>query len=187
MPYSPRKRKPRPPREPGYKRIASPGLHLIAERALNVTHEDIREYLPREIDLQVVQAMLGGAINYSEIGEMVHRSPQTVSKALRDPIACAWISNKVHQLVHTRIGLVDAAMLRAALSGNVRAAEVIYKRFGKLVSHSIVVHGTLGDLSKYTDADLEAQISSELKRHPDLTPSPSQSSTIDVTPDEEPS
>ncbi len=167
-------------------RKLSSALNRIQQRSLEVTADDLHLYEPRDIDCEMVQAMLGGAINFKEIAEIINRAETTVSNALRDAVACAWIAKKVNALVHTRIGLVDAAILRKALSGDVRAAECIYKRFGAMVNKSIVLTGDLGDLSRFTDADLEAITASELKRHPDLTGalSPSDRSP---TPPEEPS
>jgi hypothetical protein len=161
----------------------------LAAAALSVTRDELRTYDPRRIDIEIAQALLEGAISVPEIAENIGKGTETVRKVCKDPVAFAWICDKISQLIHTRIGLVDAALLRRATQGDVRAMDLYFKRFGKLADIKIIAHGSLGDLSQYSDSDLDATIASEIKQNPNLLESsPPQSSTvIDVTPEETPS
>lgn len=160
----------------------------LAQAALAVSRDDIREYRPGALDVEIAQAMLQGCISVPEIATAAGRTDSTIRHRLKDPIAFAWIADKVSSLIYTRIGQVDAALLAEACRGNVKAMELYYKRFGKLAELKIVAHGSLGDLSQYSDSDLDRTIAAELKQNPGLLePSPSQSSTVvDVTPEEAP-
>lgn len=139
----------------------STALMSLAQRALTVTPRDIDVYVPRELDLKIAEAMLAGAITFKAIGEVLDLDPQAIGKYLRDPLVCAWISRTVHGHVHERLGMVDAAMLNAALSGKVAAAKLLYERYGEMVQRSLNVHvnGSKGlDFRKFEDADLDALI-----------------------------
>lgn len=170
------------------KKRSSGKLARLAEAALHVDADSVRSHEPRSIDIDIAQALLQGAVSQVEIAEMIDCGTEKVRKALRNPVAFAWVCQQVSKLIYTRIGLVDAALLRKACSGDPRAIEIYYKRFGKLADIKIVAHGALGDLSQYSDADLDRTIASELKRDPALakalSPPQSSSSVVDVTPEE---
>lgn len=156
----------------------------LAEAALSVTPEELREYLPTDTDILIAQGMLLGHISIPELAKASARSDAAIRTRLQNPVGMAWICQQVSRLIHTRVGIVDAALLRKACQGDARAIEIFYKRFGRLADIKIVAHGTFGDLSKYSDADVDALIASEIARTPQ--PSPSQSSTptvVDVTPE----
>lgn len=181
MPYRQKQRKRGRKRNPG-------AMAKLASAALLVTKDDLRLYEPDELDIAIAQGFLAGHISVPEISEFCSRAECTVRKRLQNPTSFAWIAQQVSSLIHTRIGQVDAALLRKAVQGHVEAIKLFYQRFGKLADLKIVAHGNLGDLSNYSDADLDAAIQSAVKQDPNLQPppsSPESSTVIDVTPQEE--
>lgn len=109
----------------------SPALARIAERGMTVQEADVRGFVPGEADLLIAEAMLSGALTFTEIAEETEMAQSTVSTRLKDPVLCAWVARAVHQQIHTRLGMLDAAMFRRALAGNVRAYEALMKRYGQ--------------------------------------------------------
>lgn len=150
----------------------NPGMMgRLASAALKVTPEDVRSYAPDALDIAVAQALLEGAVSVPEISETSNRASDTIRKRLKDPVAFAWIAGEVSRVIYTRVGLVDAALLRKAVSGDTRAMDLFYRRFGKLVDLQIVAHGKLGDLSTYSDADLNNLVAAAMKQTPRQLPS----------------
>lgn len=166
----------------------NPGLmSRLSAAALNVSSEDIRSYDPDGLDISVAQSMLEGAISVPEISEASGKGEAAVRKRLRDPIAFAWIAQQVSRLIQTRVGLVDAALLRKAVAGDVKAIDLFYRRYGKLVDLQIVAHGQLGDVSLYSDADLDALVAAAVKQDAHLLPSSALSpSNSSVSPETSP-
>lgn len=155
LPKPSKKRKRRRKRRPRG-RTLSPALTRVAERALSADERDIRTFAPTEMHLAIAEAMLGGAVLFDEIAKSVGVSPACISGHLRDPLVCAWISKNVHSQVRHRLGMVDAAMLRRAIGGDVRAADLLYRRYREMVSRSEHVHRRIDfDPSQLSDADLE--------------------------------
>jgi hypothetical protein len=160
-----------PPTDPAKKhkpkrgKTVSPALSKIAERALTATPEQIRAYIPTEMTMQIAEAMLGGEITYGDIARSVGVCSDTIGKAMKDPVACAWISEKVHQAISTRLGLIDAALMNRAVAGDVRAAELIFKRYDKLVSRSMNLNlsGAV-NFDKMSDDDLARILDAETAR-----------------------
>jgi len=174
------------PPEPDSK-TNSGAMARLAEAALSVPADELRDYLPTETDILIAQGMLQGNISVPELAKSSGVGTESVRLRLQNPVGMAWICQQVSRLIHTRIGIVDAALLRKACQGDARAIEVFYKRFGRLAEIKIVAHGTFGDLSRYSDADVDALIASEIARDPALPRSSvSQSSSseiVDVTPE----
>lgn len=150
-----------PSKSLGLQRRLSPALASVAKRSVVAEPEEIASYRPREIDVSICESMLAGAGTFTEIAEASACSPGLVSQALRDPVACGWISQQVHRAIHTRLGLVDAAVYRRAVAGDIRAADLLYRRWGGIVDRSISLHLDGKDLAKMSDADLEAIIRAE--------------------------
>lgn len=152
----------REPKRPSKKKL-SPALARIAKRALKATEDDIRSYAPREVDIQIAEAMLAGSVMFQDIAEEVGCAPSTISKLLSDPVVCAWISRRVHENIGHRLGLVDAAMFNSALHGNVPAAKLMYERYDKTGSGGRITVNAPGaqinfDPSKLTDEELDAEL-----------------------------
>lgn len=145
------------------KRRISPALSRIAERSLIATPEEVRTYQPTELDLKIAEAMLSGLVLFQEIAAEVGVSPPTVSTRLKDPVACAWISRAVHQSIQHRLGLVDAAMMQRAVTGNVQAARLLYDRFHQMVHRSeAVVHNVNHfDPSQLSDKELQQLVDAQ--------------------------
>jgi hypothetical protein len=152
--------KPDTPTTPA-RRPLSPALKRVAERALQVSDEELSAYLPREIDVRIAEAFLSGATNFQGVAEQLELTPPTISKVLRDPLPCAWIAQKIRSLVVSRLGLVDAAMLGRALGGNTNAARLLYDRFDGMGKQTAVDIGEINiNYGQYTDQDLDAMIKS---------------------------
>jgi len=134
----------------------SPALARIAERGMVVSEEDIRGFLPGEMDLLIAEAMLGGALTFKEIAAAVGRSPALVSDKLKDPVMCAWASRAVHQQIHTRLGMLDAAIFRRALGGDVRAYEALMKRYGQSANLNVNVAVGAENFDLMSDQALDA-------------------------------
>ncbi len=146
-------------------RRVSQALTKIAQRSLDVNEDDVRTYIPTELDLQIAESMVAGALSFKEVAEAIKVDATTVSRAMKDPLRCAWLSHQLHRIVAKRIGLVDAALMRQALSGDVRAIKLYYDRFAEIIHRSIILTGKLDfDPSKLSDADLDAVIHSEQSR-----------------------
>jgi len=142
-----------------------PALARMAERALVADEDEIRSYNPAEIDLQIAESLMSGVVTFKDIAANIGCDAAHVSRAMKDPVRCGWICEQLHRVVHRRIGLVDNALLLRALSGDVRAMDLYYKRFGEMKQRNVHIHGHIGlDPSKLTDADLDAVIASEQSR-----------------------
>lgn len=146
---------------PARKRI-SPALSRIAERAVSATADQIRAYAPREIDIRIAEELLSGqlpAISYKAIAEALDVSAQYVSSVLKDPVACGWIFRAVNSEIRHRLGMVDAAVFMRAAAGDIRAASLLYKRYGEIVDRSQHVHAVgVFDVAQLPDSDLDALI-----------------------------
>lgn len=100
--------------------------------------------------------MLAGALSFQDIAAEVGVSAHTIGAAMRNPVRCGWINMQIHQMVAHRLGAVDAAMINRAISGDVRAADLVYKRFGQIVKRmEITTHRSDFDPTKLTDEQLE--------------------------------
>ena len=174
LPESPRtqrerRRRPEPPAEtpplppplPTARKGAhplSPALAKIAQRALHVDLEHLRAYQPREIDMQIAEAMLAGHCSFKAIAEATELSAATIGRTMQDPMVCAWVSRAVHNQIQHRLGLVDASMMQRACAGDVRAARLLYDRYGKMVNRSLNVNvqagGIAADIHKRSDEEL---------------------------------
>lgn len=133
----------------------SRAVRLLAERAFYVDPAQLDRYEPLETDLRICEAMLGGAINVDAIARTAHLRADDVRERLNDALVCAWISRHVHSQIQYRLGLVDAAMLHRALGGDVKAAALLYQRYGHLAQKSMHINANL-DLTRLDDADLNA-------------------------------
>lgn len=143
----------------------SRALAQIAKRGLEVDPREVERYVPRELDIQIAEAFLAGYVTYRGISQMVGCSEGHVKTVLKSPVMCAWISQTVHRNIQHRLGLVDAAMLQRAMCGDVRAADMLYKRYGKMANVNLNLNATVGvsDFSKMTDDDLNAMVDAAKK------------------------
>ena len=158
-----------PPR--GRPKKSTRTLTKIAERALSATPDQMRTYIPVELDFAIAEAMLAGGHTFQAIAEIIPgTSATTVSAAMRDAVRCAWISHAVHQLAQQRIGLVDAAMMQRAIAGDTKAAQLVYKRMDMLTDRKTVahIHGHVSDFdpTKLSDEDLDRVLDAEFKEIP---------------------
>ncbi len=139
------------------KKQVSTALLRISERSLKVDPRHVDAYQPKEFDIQVAEAMLAGCITFQSIAEQLEMSSVTVGNHMKDPLRCAWISRAIHGNVQHRLGMVDAAMLNRAMAGDVRAADLLYKRYGEMINRSVNVNIGAGmDFAQFDDKDLDA-------------------------------
>ncbi|MEE8386740.1 MAG: phBC6A51 family helix-turn-helix protein [Dehalococcoidia bacterium] len=149
-------------KRPAKKRKMSSALTKLAQRSLDVDDDEIRTYEPTEMDLQMAEAMIGGCRTFTEIAEQIGMDPSGVSRAMKDPVRCGWLSSQLQRIVAKRIGLVDSALMGKALSGDVRAIKLYYERFGELVHRSHITTSRLDfDVTKLSDGDLDTIIAGE--------------------------
>ena len=153
------------------KRKSTATLNKIAERALNATPDQVRTYIPVELDWSIAEAMMAGGHSFQAIAEIIPgTSATTVSAAMRDAVRCAWISHAVHQMAIQRIGLIDAAMLQRAVAGDTKAAQLMYKRLDLMTDKKMVahVHGHVSDFdpTRLSDEDLDRVLEAEFKEIP---------------------
>jgi hypothetical protein len=153
----------------------------MAARSLEVSDDALRLYQPREIDIQIAEAMASGHVFIKDIAEAIGLHSTTVSKILKDPLVFAWCAEQVHRTVRRRIGMVDAAVVREALSGNMRAAEVFYKRHGQIVNRNLNVNvSTDFDPRHLTDEQLAALLEKKTNARPTQAPPPDSTPSVDV-------
>ena len=143
-------------------RALSPALKKMAARSLDVDDDDIRGYMPTELDLQIAEAMVQGQNSFKDIAEHIGCDPANISRVMKDPTRCAWLAKQLHRIVSKRMGLVDLALMQQALGGNIAAIKLYYERFGELIHRSQVTVARIDfDPSKLTDADLDTILRSE--------------------------
>lgn len=156
------------------KRKISAALTKVADRTLSVDPRDIEAYVPTELDVRIAEAMLAGNITFKDIAEQVQVAAPTISKRMKDPLICAWVSRQVQRNIAHRLGMIDTAMFNRAVGGDVRAADLLYKRFDQVTKRSLHLHVRAGmDFEKLSDDDLEALVKSTQKQEAEI---------IDVTP-----
>lgn len=149
-------------------RVPERTLKHYAERTLYVTPDDIRMYNPPEEVIQIAEAMVGGAIQFTEIAERLGWEVAKVRKALESPVAVAWACQESHKAISTRLGLVDAAVFRRALAGDVRAAKLLYERYGEMVQRVETISSKGPDYSKFSTEDLLAMLVHERRQVRDV-------------------
>lgn len=139
-------------------------LRRIEERRLRVGEEELRAYRPTERVVEIAEAMVGGALQGQEIAKVLDVHPSQVSRALADPVAAAWISKTLQELVSQRIGQVDAAMFTRAVAGDTRAAKLFFDRYAPMVQkhQHVIAHGEI-DFSQLSDEDLDAMVMAETR------------------------
>lgn len=147
------------------KKTWGPALTRIAKKSLSISPEDVATYTPREIDVMIAEAMISGCLSQEQIAEHIKRSRGLVSRALKDNLACAWISTQVRKHIAFRLGNVDVALYAKCLEGNVRAMEVFYKQFDRIVDRSVHVHAHLSgfDPTQLSEDDLDKIIASKMR------------------------
>jgi hypothetical protein len=135
-------------------RVPERTIRDITERTLFVTPDDIRVYRPNEDVQALAGAMVSGAIMYQEMADRLGWPLTKVRKAFEDPVAIAWACQESHKAISTRLGQVDAAVFRRALAGDVRAAKLLYERYGEMVQRVETISSKGPDYSKFSTEDL---------------------------------
>lgn len=148
--------KPKKPRKPSKKPMPA-SLARLYRKALTVSDEAIQTYRPTELVVKCTEAYLEGCSTQKDIAEKLDQSPATVSAALREPVACAWIAKNLNQIISQRLGLVDAALFSRAMTGDPAACKLLYSRYGQLESRHVHVNVDAGtiDYSSMTTEQLE--------------------------------
>jgi hypothetical protein len=138
-------------------RALSPALAAAWRAALDVSEAEIAGHIPTELDAAVAEALLAGHLTTEKIAESLGRPQTEVAALISSPVAMAWISRAMYQVLNHRLALVDAAMFTRAVSGDVSAAKLVYERVRALDNAKRVdVHYSGGvNFSAMTTEDLE--------------------------------
>lgn len=157
--YTPKKKKVNRKRRGG----TTVALTRIAHRALQVSDDDIRLYAPREIDLRIAECLVTAPVrlstfSFKTIGEDIGVSGQTISNALKDPVACAYIFRLVEGALRNAIGAVGVTLAMRAMTGDTRAADTFLRHFKTpQAQRHLSINATLPfDVTTLTDQDLDA-------------------------------
>lgn len=141
-------------------------MQRIAKRSLLADPHQVRAYVPDELALGIAESLLSGKLFFKDIAEDLRVSPTTISSRMKDPVACAWISEQITAMARHRIGLVDAALINRCLSGDVAAMKLFYQRFDKIVRRSEIVTRDMGfDPSKLSDEQLHKLVLEKQRQH----------------------
>jgi len=162
----------KPPKKRRQKTVPA-GMRRMFERALIAPVEDVEAYQPTPMALDVADAYLSGCRTHAEIEEHTGHARATISKTMRDPVVCAWISKNLHAAVQQRLGLIDAAMFSTAVAGNVPAAKLCFERYGQITKKQEVRHvhtGTGIPFDEMPTEDLEQIAKSRGYAVIDVTP-----------------
>lgn len=149
----------------GRKRHIAPQLAAAWARAAEVTEQEIASHVPSGIELQIAEALLSGAVSFGEIATHTGHHPGTISATLSDPVTAAWISHHISRHIQHRLGLIDAALYRAAVSGCVAAIRVFYERFDNLAP-ARTDHRHTYDFTKLSSDDLSRLLAVRLRALP---------------------
>jgi hypothetical protein len=158
----------------------APAITRIAQRAFLVTDDDVRTYAPSELDLEIAGTLLSGTVAFKDIAEALGRSPAAISARLKNNVCCAWLSKHVGEQIQHRLGLIDSAMMMRALGGDVRAAEVMYRRLGQDKRYNVNVNVGTMNYEDMSDDALNALMKTVLQR----TATDVQAEVIDPVPRE---
>lgn len=148
-------------------RKQSLALQRAWARAAAVSEREVAGYRPFKRDLRIAEALLNGAVTCTEIAAKVGIHAEKVRQALRNPVRAAWLSRQLGAHFLHRLCQVDAALFNRALTGDVRALDLYYRRFavfGAPVVHHEHSHLHV-DVSGLSDEDLDKTISEKLRRH----------------------
>ncbi len=163
------KRPPGRPHKPGtpdrkHRPRKNQAIRIMAQRSLEASDEEIRAFIPDERDVEMAEAMVCGSITFTEIADHIGVDPAIIGRKMKDPVRVAWMSMQVHRAVARRLGILDAALFRRAISGDTAALKLAYERFGEMqkrlhVRHTYEVNAV--DPSRLTDADLDQLIATD--------------------------
>lgn len=138
------------------------------ERGLTATKEEVENYVFDKGDFLVVNALLNGASSIAEVASQTGLTYSATRHRLLDPVRVAWISRKLEEIIPQRLGMLLGACYRRAMSGDVRAINVILDRFAPLFKPG--AGGNLyqtqinigGDVSKLSDEELGVRIQEQI-------------------------
>lgn len=136
-------------------------LQKVQQRGLRVTPDEIATYAPDHRDLLICECLLRGETKLDELAEATELTPSAVRQRLLDEVRCAWISARVSEAVHTRLGnVLGAVYARVMRSGDPQAAKLLLQQFGSLLEKpKQVQHNHLHlDMSGMTEEQLRRYI-----------------------------
>ena len=125
----------------------------------------IEEYSPPAELQTIAEVMISGETNPQAIAHAAGIGTRRYNTLMADPLNLAWVAGRVEGAIQNLVGLADAAIMRKAMEGDVKAYEAILKRYGLLVKKSVSAsysHSTL-DFSDKSNEDLETLVAQKLK------------------------
>lgn len=140
-------------------------IACVNERSLTVTPAEAASFPYDAIDVLITQNLLAGVTtSHGLAGVMDGVTEIAVRNRLLDPVRCAWMSQQLSAAVGQRLGLVLASVYgRALATGDPRAAELLFKRYGEMAPvKSETVHHIV-DYSKLPAGVLEKMISEKMR------------------------
>jgi hypothetical protein len=164
---------PEPPTAPGHydrrtrlpnstARPLSPAIARAWSRAADVDEYEVLRHTPSSYDLAIAEGLVAGHISVQAISDHSGKDYDGIRRTLQDPVSAAWISKQVSRQVQHRLGLVDAALFRAAVSGHIAAIKLFYERFDKLAPTRTEQHNTY-NFGSLATPDLQRLVAARLR------------------------
>lgn len=146
-------------------------VQKVKQRALAISPEQVLTFPADERDEILAQGMLNAYGSFQALAEFTEIPKETIRERLLDPVRCAWISQRVDQLIATRTGQVLGAVFTRAIStGDVQAAKMILQQYNKWRGDETQksVHLNIDaklDLSHLSDEELQIYVAEQLKKN----------------------
>lgn len=137
-------------------------LEKIHERAIEVTPSQVAAFPADHIDTQMCQALIQGYTTPRVMAEELELDVKMVRERLLDPVRCAWMSQRVGQLVELQImNAVGALYARCLRTGEPAAVKLLLDRFGRMLAKPQEVRHL------HAHVDLSALSNDQLQRYID--------------------
>lgn len=136
-------------------RTWTPPLVEAWKRATAVDEREVQAFIPGTAEIRVAEALLNSVGSIKDIAEHAGITAVSVRRVIADPVAVAWISRQIAAQIQNRLGLIDAALYRAAASGSIPAIRLCYERFDKLSRNVGTLNVTQVNYSSMPDDDLK--------------------------------
>ena len=140
-------------------------ISRVNERGLTVTPAEAASFPFDAVDVLITQNLLAGVTtSYALANAMEGVSEIAVRNRLLDPVRCAWMSQQLSAAVGQRLGMVLASVYgRALATGDPRAAELLFKRYGEMApTRTETVHHHV-DYSKLPAGVLEKMVREKMR------------------------
>lgn len=126
--------------------------------AAHVTPLDVAQYLPSGIEAEIGEGLLAGQCSIESLVTWTGQPREVIKAILANPVACAWISKAIYAHFQHRACMVDAALYRRAIAGDVQAIKLFYDRMKLAGAVTNIKHTHSIDLTALSDDDLKRLI-----------------------------